>query len=367
MPCIKKMVQESESASKPTFIHGHFFGAVGVLAGKASKSFCLPLSVQIHDGDRVISEWLGDESVSHVVQMLRDGFRAAQHFGSSLFVLDRYFLTVPLLKEWKACSEKTPGLLHVVTRAKRNCTAYERPGAYKGRGRRPVHGTAVHLRDLFISDAALFQEAQLRMYGTEKKVRFLSGTYLWGQKLYQPLKFVLVEYEKTQAILVCTDLSMCAEDIILAYAHRFKIEAMFREMKHCFGGFCYHFWSKAVPKPDRYLRKAAADPLEQVKDGQERRRVLKTLKAIEGYVLFSSIAMGITQMLCLKYEGKIQVSDFRYLRTPSHQVMSEASMMEYLRRNLFRFMARQEELTITKIISSRQVSFENEEIDLLIS
>lgn len=207
MPCIKKMVQESESASKPTFIHGHFFGAVGVLAGKASKSFCLPLSVQIHDGDRVISEWLGDESVSHVVQMLRDGFRAAQHFGSSLFVLDRYFLTVPLLKEWKACSEKTPGLLHVVTRAKRNCTAYERPGAYKGRGRRPVHGTAVHLRDLFISDAALFQEAQLRMYGTEKKVRFLSGTYLWGQKLYQPLKFVLVEYEKTQAILVCTDLS----------------------------------------------------------------------------------------------------------------------------------------------------------------
>lgn len=160
---------------------------------------------------------------------------------------------------------------------------------------------------------------------------------------------------------------MCTEDIIAAYAYRFKIEAMFREMKQCFGGLCYRFWPKAVPKLDRYLRKAAADPLEQVKDGQERRRVLKTLKAIEGYVLFSSIAMGITQILCLKYEGKIQVSDFRYLRTPSCQVMSEASMMEYLRRNLFRFMARQEELTITKIISSKQVSFENEEIDLLIS
>ncbi len=28
MPCIKKMAQESESASKPAFIHGHFFGAV---------------------------------------------------------------------------------------------------------------------------------------------------------------------------------------------------------------------------------------------------------------------------------------------------------------------------------------------------
>lgn len=77
--------------------------------------------------------------------------------------------------------------------------------------------------------------------------------------------------------------------------------------------------------------------------------------------------MGLIQMLCLKYDGNIQASDFRFLRTPSRQVMSEASMMEYLLRNLFRFMARQEELTIAKIISSRQVSFENEEIDLLIS
>lgn len=367
MPCIKKMVQESESASKPAFIHGHFFGAVGVLAGKVSKSFCIPLSIQIHDGDRIISEWLGDESVSHVVQMLRDGFRAAEHFGSSLFVLDRYFLTVPLPKEWNACSKKAPGLLHIVTRAKRNCTAYERPGAYKGRGRRPLHGPAVHLKALFGSDADLFQKARLQMYGTEQEVRFLSRTYLWGQKLYQPLKFVLVEYGKTQAVLVCTDLSMCAEDMIRAYAQRFKIEAMFREMKQCFGGFCYHFWSKAVPKLDRYLRKTAGDPLKQVKDGQYRTRILKTLKAIEGYVLFGSIAMGITQMLCLKYEGKIQVSDVRYLRTPSHRVMSEASMMDYLRKNLFRFMARQEELTITKIISSRQIPVENEEIDLLIS
>lgn len=120
------------------------------------------------------------------------------------------------------------------------------------------------------------------MYGTEKKVRFLSRTYLWGQKLYQPLRFVLVEYEKTQAILVCTDLSMRTEDIITAYAHRFKIEAMFREMKQCFGGFCYRFWSKAVPKLDRYRRKTAVDPLELVKDGQKRTKILKTLKAMEG-------------------------------------------------------------------------------------
>lgn len=45
MPCTKKMIQESESSAKATFIHGHFFGAVGVLIGSATKSFCLPLSI----------------------------------------------------------------------------------------------------------------------------------------------------------------------------------------------------------------------------------------------------------------------------------------------------------------------------------
>ena len=51
MPCVKKMVQESEDSPKPRFIHGHLFGAVGMLVGSAAKPFCLPLSLQIHDED----------------------------------------------------------------------------------------------------------------------------------------------------------------------------------------------------------------------------------------------------------------------------------------------------------------------------
>ena len=306
MPCTKKMVQESESAS---------------------KAFCLPQSIQIHDGDGAVSDWLGDESVSHVVQILRDGFRAARYIGMSLFVLDRYFLTKPMLMEWEACSAQAPGLLHVITRAKRNCTAYEKPGPYKGRGRRPVHGSSVYLQDLFVTHSQSFQRARLQIYGAVMDVRFLSGTYLWGQGLYQPLKFVLVEYGQTQAILACTDLSMAAGDIIEAYACRFKIESMFREMKQQLGGFCYHFWTHAVPRLDRCCRKGNTDPLAQVRDSHQQQRIIKTLQATEGYVMISSIAMGIIQLLCLEYQDDIRVSDFRYLRTPSNRVMSEASMM----------------------------------------
>lgn len=367
MPCTKKMVQESEDASKPDFIYGHFFGAVGILIGSTDKCFCLPLSIRLHDGNQAVSEWLGEEHVSHVVQMLRDGFRAAGYLGRSLFVLDRYFLTVPLLKEWKKESCAHPGLLHVITRAKKNGKAYEQPGAYKGKGRRPLHGAAVHLKGLFETEAAAFQSRELEIYGGKKQVSFLSRIYLWGQGLYQPLQFVLATYDGKQVILASTDLSMAAEDIITAYAYRFKIEAMFRELKQQFGGFCYRFWTKAVPKLNRYRKKGSPDPLLEVKGGHEKERIKRALKATEGYVLFSSIAMGIVQMLCLKYGSSIRVSDYRYLRTPSSQVMSEASMMEYLRRNLFRFLAEKDNLTITKIISGKQIPIKEDEFDRFIS
>ena len=104
-----------------------------------------------------------------------------------------------------------------------------------------------------------------------------------------------------------------------------------------------------------------------MKDTEERARIIRTLKATEGYVLLASIAMGIIQMLCLNYGDKLSVSSFRYLRTSSQQVMAEASMIKYLGRNLFRFMAQQDGLTITKIISDKQIPVNHEEINLLIS
>jgi len=103
-----------------------------------------------------------------------------------------------------------------------------------------------------------------------------------------------------------------------------------------------------------------------VNDSSQKNQIIKTLIAMEGYVLFANIVMGIIQMFCLNYEGNIKVSAHRYLRTPSRQVISEASMMKYLGRNLFRFMAKEDNLTITKIITSKQLPVECEEMDLFV-
>lgn len=64
--------------------------------------------------------------------------------------------------------------------------------------------------------------------------------------------------------------------------------------------------------------------------------IFNTVKMIEGYVLFSRI--GCSQMLYFKYEGIIRVYNYRYICTFSCQIISKASMLKRLNRNMFCFM-----------------------------
>ena len=78
-----------------------------------------------------------------------------------------------------------------------------------------------------------------------------------GQKLYQELRFVLVEMNGIQSILVSTSLKLEPLSIICLYSYRFRIECTFRELKQQTGAFCYHFWSKHMPKLSYSKRRRA--------------------------------------------------------------------------------------------------------------
>ncbi|MGN1190638.1 MAG: hypothetical protein ACI4SL_09625, partial [Candidatus Ornithospirochaeta sp.] len=66
------------------------------------------------------------------------------------------------------------------------------------------------------------------------------------------------------------------------------------------GAYDSHFWTKALPKLDRYRRKGSKDPLEGVDSDSEKRRILKTFRAYERYTFMSLVAHGITQLLALE-------------------------------------------------------------------
>ncbi|MNO18169.1 hypothetical protein D3C76_78840 [compost metagenome] len=95
---------------------------------------------------------------------------------------------------------------------------------------------------------------------------------------------MLVIHQGRCSILASTDFTLSATDIIRLYGYRFKIECTFREMKQVTGAFDYHFWSKSMPKLNRFLRKEEAHPLEAVQDEQDRRRIEQTIQAVEGFV-----------------------------------------------------------------------------------
>lgn len=94
--------------------------------------------------------------------------------------------------------------------------------------------------------------------------------------------------------------------------------------------------------------------IDKVTEPKERENILLTVKAIEGYVQFCCVAMGILQLLSLNFSKEMQEGVFRYLRTPSKTIVSEATVVSYLMKNIFRIMAKKPDFNITRFIQEKQ-------------
>ncbi|GHV48665.1 hypothetical protein FACS1894204_13040 [Synergistales bacterium] len=321
MPCVKRMHQESENSGKPEYIFGHMFGAIGVLVGNAEKLFCLPLYASVQDGDSTIRKWDNKKYkvVSHVVRMIKDAFSVVSVMGSSILLLDAYFFTTSALREWirQTTEQKNKAHVTIVTRAKISVVAYTKPSAHKGRGRPRKKGAAVKVKELFDSERENFKEMKTVLYGKEESIRYLSKDLLWGKGLYQPLRFVLIEYGARWAIFICTNLDFSAEQILRLYGYRFKIEVTFRTLKQLLGGFGYHFWSTAMPKLNRFSKKGEPNPLERIRKPEVRMKIREAFSAIERYVMMCLIATGMLQILALKFSSELRENSFSWLRTIS--------------------------------------------------
>ena len=365
MPGVKKMVQESETCSKPEYIHGHLFGAVGVIISNAGKKFTLPLKLNLQDGLKPVASWPEANDVveisarSHVDQMIEAGFEVSEILGKVFFLLDRYFLSrsaLELLNEKNSRCYDGENQVEIITKAKSNCTAYRHPHRKKGsKGRPPQKGSTVKISQLF-SQHRFFKEIQVQMYGKTETVSYYCLNLLWGQGLYRELRFVLVKYNGMKSILVSTDTSLDPATIIELYATRFGIEAFFREFKQQIGGLGYHFWTRFLPKLNHFAKKDTPDPLLSITDAHDRTKIIDAIHAIETFVQCACIAMGITQMISLGGESRDEILKSRYLRTRSNTTPSEATVMHYLRKHLFSLLLHAPESFVTQYIREKQSS-----------
>jgi hypothetical protein len=356
MPCVKRLHQESENSSKPSCMFGHMFGAIGVLAGNLEKLFCIPLSIRIHDGDAYINQWVapGTKNESHVVRIIREASRVAVRLRKSILLLDRYYLSVPMLIAWLE-EEIHAGrpVLSLVMRAKRNPVAYEDPVRKSGRGRPPKKGTKIKVWDMFETCKNAFVQRQVTLYGKEETVSYLCRDLLWGKKLYQRLRFVLVFHGSSKAVFVSTDLRLDPEQIIRLYGYRFKIECCFRELKQVVAGFAYHFWTVSMPSLNKYT-KSGFDPLKSIYCAKAKSNIASTYKAIHGFVMTSCVAMGLLQICSLRFCDQINRGHFRWLRTRTNRIPSEATTALFMGKTIFHMCAFYHNLDILHFIRERQ-------------
>lgn len=362
-PGVKKMHQESENASKANYIYGHLYGVLGVLAGNTKKMFCTPVAASIQSGVGAIRKWENSnyEDESHVVQMIKEACSATAVYGDSILLADRYFLSVPALQAWLTYEEETgKKLLSIITRAKLSGIAYLKPEppAKPKRGRPRKKGKKVSLRDCF-NDTSAFREADVSWYGGKtERIQYFCKDLLWGKKFYHELRFVFVRRGGALTILVSTNINFSPERIIKLYGYRFKIEVTFRAMKQLIKGFFSHFWSKSMPELNKYAPKGSPDPLETLTDKKDRIRIIKSLKALESHALFGCIAIGMLQMIALIFSNKIE-GGFRWLRTKSNEIASEATVADYLRKTIYWMFQHCPQAPIIDIITRKQLNPED--------
>ena len=356
MPGVKRLHQESGNSSKADYIWGHLFGGVGVLAESAGKCFCIPLALTLQDGVKTIFGW--DEGkerqASHVTEMIKLARQVVIIFGKAILLLDRYFLSVPALLALDEHNASNPAM-HIVTKAKINCKAYQDPESAHGkRGRPRKVGAAVKLLGLFEGAKDQFISTKACLYGEPVELRYHCVDLLWGKKLYKKLRFVLVEYKNVQTILATTDLALAPLDVICLYGKRFGIELMFREMKQVANAFGYRFWSKYMPKLNRFKKKTDPDPVDHVTAPQAKKRIKLAVKAIEGFMFCAAVATGLLQMVSLRFSGTDELKNLRYLRTYRNSVVSEATVADYFKRNFFGLIHRHSGLPLARIILGKQ-------------
>jgi hypothetical protein len=273
-----------------------------------------------------------------------------------LIVLDAYFAVGPVfLKLKQAIGAGGERLIHIVTRAKGNVVAYEDPLPKTGkRGRPRRYGPKHQLMNLFDEAQDCFKSTTIDLYGQRKSISYLCLDLIW-KPVQEKIRFVLVRDGKERSILMCSDLTLPAPDIILAYGYRFKIEVNFKVLKHLTGAFFYHFWTSAWPKLNK---KNKLNPAATMNEDTQR-LIGQTTNAIEGFVNFGCIATGVLQIIALNFNQTIWQRYFGWLRTITSKIPSEEVVRSVIQEEYFHNFRTFKDSAIYRIIMSKSRKTDN--------
>lgn len=167
-----------------------------------------------------------------------------------------------------------------------------------------------------------FTKAQCTIYGRVEDILIMSTDLLW--KLTGSLiRFVLAVISRGPMALMCSNLYQEPVAALQLYCAGMRIEIMSDMLKNLIKAFHYRFWSKGLPRHSRKPKKK-----ETLKCPSEKRiaSVKSCHESYERFVMLGAVALGLLQLIALKYQGTLWKHFEGFLRSRSRQLPSERTV-----------------------------------------
>lgn len=229
---VQRWKDYSSNPDRGGYIFGHNWSILVLLSPFSGRWLCFPIMARLIPGQKKPSLFIStpkglrpanfwDVTVSNVLyawQLL--GRRPLR------VVVDAYFATASFIKP---LMEKG---IAVISRLRKNAVGWDDPQKYSGRGRPRKRGKQWKLAELM--KAFKPELVSVHIYGKDRQVAAVTRD-VWLRNIPEKVRIVVIEGIKEPVILVCTDLSLTAAQIIEIYAARFSLEIAIRDLKQHFG------------------------------------------------------------------------------------------------------------------------------------
>lgn len=232
MTGVQKWKDHSGNPDRGEYIIGHQWAIAGFISRFTDRFLCWPVITRIISGKKNPSVYVATpeglrpetfwDAVIAVVRQTKDfldgiAFRV---------VVDAFFANTAFINPLLALG------VHVITRWRKDGVGWDDPKPYSGRGRPRKHGTEYKLADLLKT----FTPQLITVYTYGKLARVAAVTRdMWLRDIPQKVRVVVLEGIYEPIILISTDLTLSAEEIIEIYSSRFSIELAIRDLKQHLG------------------------------------------------------------------------------------------------------------------------------------